>query len=536
MRPVHCQAILALFLGASTLSAGAQPSLVDQLLKRYIRPQAVVGDGALHLVYQRKMDSQDRVLTCYRSLEPGKGWSKETEFQNDYVSVGYFAGSLFLFREDNYSIYRGADWRPHKWPLGWTPAAAGAVGDELWVFGADVEKRQHKLRAARFTREEPKAAEQASEAEKGKDTKAPGDSVTGPVPLGAPLALKARATDICVVPQAESAIVFWHQRGVGMSKEGLPTNELWSATFDGIQWGRPGQVAVPCDYSDYAVAEHAGQVWVVCKERGRRLSASNPLQAIRKTGTTWSAPIVVPNAVDSLFDWTFDVAVASFDGRLHVFRACMTRLVVHRWRDGRWEGLTTLSEIPPWATYALWWSLVNVVAGLALLPIVAVCALRSRGRTRQMTPVGDGELPVASWSRRVAAVLVDVLLTEFICTVTIALLSVVYGGETVSESVPLMLGLHLGVFFSYFVWAERRCGQTFGKRMLNIVVVGQDGRRPTFGGIVVRNLLRPWPFLVPAAYLAGSIVLLLTRRNQRVGDMLARTVVVEVPPPLPPKR
>lgn len=515
--PVHCRAILLLSLAATGLPAGAQPSLVDQLLRRYIRPKAVVGDDTLHLLYQRKMDSQDRVLTCYRRLRPDKGWSEETEFQNDYLSVAHFAGSLILFRKDNYSIYRATDWRPRKWALGWAPVVASTAGQELWVFGADVKEKRHRLVAARLTR---------AEAEGG---------LAGPAPLAEPLGVPTRPYDIGAVSRGASAMVLWHQRGSAPSAEGLPTNELWSATFDGKQWGKPRSVPVPCDYSDYAAVAHEGEVWVLCKERGRRLSASNPLQTIRLSDTGWSTPSAVPGTVDSLLDWTFDVDAASFAGRLYVFRACMTRLVVHRWRDGQWEGVTTLSAAPPWATVALWWSLVNLVLGLALLPVVAACAFRSRGREAQLAAFGDGELPVATWPRRVAALLIDLLVTEFICTAAIALLSILYGSESTAESVPLMVGLHLVVFFVYFVVTEGRSGQSLGKRLLSTMVVGQDGQRPSLGAIVVRNLLRPWPFLMPAAYLAGSIFLLLTRRSQRLGDLLARTVVVELPMPVPSK-
>jgi hypothetical protein len=66
---------------------------------------------------------------------------------------------------------------------------------------------------------------------------------------------------------------------------------------------------------------------------------------------------------------------------------------------------------------------------------------------------------------------------------------------------------------------------TLGKRMVGIRVVEEDGDYVGFGAAVVRNLLR----LVDGAltgYLAGLIAVLVTSRNQRLGDLAAGTVVV----------
>jgi hypothetical protein len=56
-------------------------------------------------------------------------------------------------------------------------------------------------------------------------------------------------------------------------------------------------------------------------------------------------------------------------------------------------------------------------------------------------------------------------------------------------------------------------------------VVRASGHPVTFLTSAVRNVIRPVDFL-PSAYLLGAIVILATRKNQRIGDVIANTLVV----------
>jgi uncharacterized RDD family membrane protein YckC len=211
----------------------------------------------------------------------------------------------------------------------------------------------------------------------------------------------------------------------------------------------------------------------------------------------------------------------------------MSRIVVQQWRDGQWLEPQTLFQTSPWATYAVWWSLGNVLVSLILLPAVAGCALRARGKVRRIVLPSGARVATATWSRRVAALLVDLLVIHLIGAAATVVLSVGDRGGAAAASLPAMVAIHTGVFFAYFVISEGLSGQSLGKRVLNIAVVGADGRRPPFGRVLLRNLLRPWLPLLPVVYLVGSIVLLLSPTSQRAGDMLAGTYVIDVPLPPP---
>jgi uncharacterized RDD family membrane protein YckC len=68
-------------------------------------------------------------------------------------------------------------------------------------------------------------------------------------------------------------------------------------------------------------------------------------------------------------------------------------------------------------------------------------------------------------------------------------------------------------------------GQTVGKRLLGLRVIQQSGVRIGFYHAALRNLARPVDRL-PVLYLVGGVTALLSGSHQRLGDMLAGTIVV----------
>ena len=103
----------------------------------------------------------------------------------------------------------------------------------------------------------------------------------------------------------------------------------------------------------------------------------------------------------------------------------------------------------------------------------------------------------------------------------------------------------------YYVLSEMVWnGRTLGKRILGIRVISLDGRRLTPHQIVARNLMKEVEVFLPIATLFGmadmgwvlAIVMLLwmlatllvpifNKKKQRLGDMVAGTIVVENPKP-----
>lgn len=78
--------------------------------------------------------------------------------------------------------------------------------------------------------------------------------------------------------------------------------------------------------------------------------------------------------------------------------------------------------------------------------------------------------------------------------------------------------------FLYYSLCEAVWGATFGKRLLKIKVIKTDGSPCDWPASAIRNLLRFADALF--FWWLGAIVLLATRKNQRCGDLLAKTLVV----------
>src|SRR6058998_2518096 len=84
--------------------------------------------------------------------------------------------------------------------------------------------------------------------------------------------------------------------------------------------------------------------------------------------------------------------------------------------------------------------------------------------------------------------------------------------------------LLLSGYFAFFEWIWN--GQTPGKRWLKLRVIRQDGRPISFFEAMVRNLLREFDIMPFPFYSVGLISVFATERDQRVGDLVAGTVVV----------
>lgn len=104
-----------------------------------------------------------------------------------------------------------------------------------------------------------------------------------------------------------------------------------------------------------------------------------------------------------------------------------------------------------------------------------------------------------------------------------------HGGATNGFNTYLF-GLYVLVIFAwtllYFVLFEGLAnGRTPGKRWLRLRVVSVRGERISLFAAIVRNLVRFVDFL-PSGFLLGMICMLLTKRDQRLGDLAAGTMVV----------
>ncbi len=133
--------------------------------------------------------------------------------------------------------------------------------------------------------------------------------------------------------------------------------------------------------------------------------------------------------------------------------------------------------------------------------------------------------------RRVVATIIDLLLLGFVGSVLAAPGALVDGlaDGRISDGLSGFLfstgGLAaLIVAFAYFAIMEGRFGQTLGKMALGIKVVGEDGSTIGTRAAILRTLMRIVDSI--GSYVVAFVVALISGKNQRLGDMVAKTLVV----------
>ena len=153
--------------------------------------------------------------------------------------------------------------------------------------------------------------------------------------------------------------------------------------------------------------------------------------------------------------------------------------------------------------------------------------------------LGGLEFPLAGLLSRALALLLDYLLQGFAATVLILFFVLLASGvhiapkprpassateiiwaEAVLIAVPFLLQ------WGYFTLFEALWnGQTPGKRMMKLRVIAHSGQALTLFESMTRNFLR-FVDALPGVYAVGGISILATRRQQRLGDLVAGTLVV----------
>jgi uncharacterized RDD family membrane protein YckC len=145
------------------------------------------------------------------------------------------------------------------------------------------------------------------------------------------------------------------------------------------------------------------------------------------------------------------------------------------------------------------------------------------------TPEGvDLELTLAGVGSRFPSALVDFLIQIVILIALAVVLGTVFdlspssGGFALATWILLSFLLFVGYEVAFEVLNS---GRTPGKRLNGLRVVREDGSPVTLPSSAVRNVLRLVDIL-PAWYLVGMTSIFVTRRNQRLGDLAAGTLVI----------
>jgi uncharacterized RDD family membrane protein YckC len=160
---------------------------------------------------------------------------------------------------------------------------------------------------------------------------------------------------------------------------------------------------------------------------------------------------------------------------------------------------------------------------------------------------------LAGPARRGLAYLLDLLFCYGIVFVLLLLVVLAFFGSTTSGELGsgakagsglVLLALFAAQWIWFVAW-EATQGQSPGKKLTGVRVLAENGRPIGWRAAALRNLLRAADAL-PTGYLVGLVSMSLTSRFQRLGDLVAGTIVVvpahagaaspiELSPPAQPK-
>lgn len=141
-------------------------------------------------------------------------------------------------------------------------------------------------------------------------------------------------------------------------------------------------------------------------------------------------------------------------------------------------------------------------------------------------------LELAGIGTRFGAFLLDGLIQVCIAIVFLLILAILsavgYGLEAQSGifSALMIIGLFLLIVGYPILFETIWNGQTPGKRAFNLRVIRDGGYPANFFAVATRNLMRIADFL-PISYTFGALAIFFNPQYQRLGDMVAGTLVVK---------
>jgi uncharacterized RDD family membrane protein YckC len=138
-------------------------------------------------------------------------------------------------------------------------------------------------------------------------------------------------------------------------------------------------------------------------------------------------------------------------------------------------------------------------------------------------------LDVAGLGTRGIAGVIDLLIQGVVASAVVATIVNTLRTESTAGALLLSVTLFFVLWGYYPLFEGLWNGRTPGKRLQRLRVVRTDGQPVTWAPVLVRNLIRIIDWL-PGYYVAGAVLILLTKRSQRLGDLAAGTIVVRERP------
>lgn len=329
--------------------------------------------------------------------------------------------------------------------------------------------------------------------------------------------------------------LFWLEAGT--------PGELWHAVWQDQRWDEPVRSGIGTDGALVLAMVVNRQVAVLVSSSPERAGPAT-LRLARLAGGRW----VIGPAIS-----TDAAPLAAEPGRV------LAAPLGHKLAIGTWQtdGRVQMGLLEPGSAHV---ELAEVAAAAPAPP-----AAPSRSRTppwmvavltaaimlmllwrRQSSLLRAAELPshlvcAAIWRRAVAFAIDALPALAVAAPIWLTLIGQVAAAGPAVELDPALQAKLAGR--AWLAWALFRCvqaaycavteitlGASPGKRWLGCRVVTEQGNRPTVRQTIVRNILRILELEMDPPLMPLLLLAVLTRNRQRLGDIIARTLVVEQRP------
>jgi len=139
-----------------------------------------------------------------------------------------------------------------------------------------------------------------------------------------------------------------------------------------------------------------------------------------------------------------------------------------------------------------------------------------------ISPVNEIETRVTG--RRIVQYIIDAILFGIITTLISWALDRGSGGVHALLYIILIVIDVIWYVLYWAYWPFGHNGQTVGMRVMGLRILSRDGGPATFAQLVIRSILLV--LFTPLSLLVGIITMMFSRYRQRVGDHMAKTLVV----------
>jgi uncharacterized RDD family membrane protein YckC len=143
----------------------------------------------------------------------------------------------------------------------------------------------------------------------------------------------------------------------------------------------------------------------------------------------------------------------------------------------------------------------------------------------------DIDYEIAGLGERILARLIDLGIFILIFILGIFILGITESFHLSDLGVGIIIGIY-GMLFVFYdlIFEVFMNGQSIGKRVMKIKVISLDGAQPRFSQYLLRWLFRIVDFALIEPGLVALVVAAINEKPQRIGDMVAGTMLIRTSP------